>query len=109
MNSFTPDLQFHYDERLGIPLPMLERDWDGYSLEEQSEILLYWETVRGRIPDRIFALEREIAKLQSRMDNEENFETVCDLGWEIAGLASAINDLWIYFRLNQDVAAKGHH
>ncbi|WP_199622109.1 hypothetical protein [Paenibacillus alkalitolerans] len=109
MDLFRPEENFAYDERLGIPLPALEREWEEYTLEEQARILLYWEGVRGRIPDRIFALEREITDLQQRLDQEENFEKVCGLSWEIADLASAINDLHIYYRLNQDVAAKAHH
>jgi hypothetical protein len=109
VKSFRAEEQFTFDERLGIPLPALEKDWEDYSLPEQSHILLYWEGVRGRIPDRIFALERGIAMLQTRLELEENFEKVCALSWEIADLASAINDLHIFYRLNQDVAAKAHH
>lgn len=109
MELFRPEEHFALSERLGIPTPDLKREWDEFSIREQSEILYYWETVRGRIPDRIFALEREIVALQRQLDNEECFDTVCALTWDIADRASRINDLHIYFRLNQDVAMKAHH
>jgi hypothetical protein len=106
---FTPGEHFAYDERLGIPTPDLRRDWTSFTEMEQSEIIYYWETVRGRIPDRIFAFEAEIVALQHQLDHEEDFETVCALTWDIAERASRINDLHLYFRLNQDVAVKAHH
>ncbi|HZG56833.1 hypothetical protein [Paenibacillus sp.] len=107
--SFDPQSQFAYDERLGIPTPRLTKDWNEFTAREQSEILYFWETVRGAIPDRIFAFEREIVDLQSRLDEEENFDLVCEMTWDIAERASRINDLHLYFRLNQDVATKAHH
>lgn len=106
---FAAEEHFSYDDRLGIPTPDLRREWHEFSAREQSEILYYWETVRGRIPDRIFSFEREIVALQHELDHEENFEKVCALTWDIAERASRINDLHLYFRLNQDVAVKAHH
>lgn len=51
---------FSVDERLGIPLPNLTKAWEDYLEKEQQEILVFWETIRGRIPDRIalFVLPR---------------------------------------------------
>jgi len=109
MKTFSPERHFAFDERLGIPVPQLRMDWDAFTPSEQSEIIYYWEMVRGRIPDRIFAFEKEIVALQQRLDDEERFDVVCDLTWEIADRASRINDLHLFFRLNQDVAVKAHH
>ncbi len=109
MRSFQAETQFQFNARLGIPVPDLAREWEEYNAEEQSEILYYWETVRGRIPDRIFAFERDIISLQGELDEEEDFERVCALNWDIAERASRINDLHLYFRLNQNVAVKAHH
>jgi hypothetical protein len=109
MKPFAPEDHFVHSERLGIPTPDLQQEWDEFSSDEQSEIIYYWETIRGRIPDRIFALEREIVALQDQLDNEEHFEKVCALTWDVADRASRINDLHLLFRLNQDVAVKAHH
>ncbi|WP_309120156.1 hypothetical protein [Paenibacillus sp.] len=109
MEPFAPEAHFAFDARLGIPTPELRREWNEFTAAEQSAILYYWETVRGAIPDRIFAFEREIVALQARLDDEEDFEIVCALTWDIAERASRINDLHLYFRLNQDVAVKAHH
>lgn len=107
--SFSPEAQFAYDARLGILAPCLTKPWDEFSEAEQSDILYYWETVRGAIPDRVFAFERRIVELQRRMDMEERFDEVCRLNWDIAEYASRINDLHILFRVNQDIAAKAHN
>lgn len=95
--------QFVLDERLGIPLPVLTHDWEEYSREEQAQMLMIWETIRARIPDRIIALEKEINEKQAQLFQEEDFEISCRLNHEIAELASVINDLNIWFRVQQDV------
>lgn len=89
---------FVFDERLGIPVPRLLKDWDQHSLEEQQEILKEWEQIRGAIPDRIIAFERVVNEKQERMGREDSFEECCRLNSEIAELASRINDLNILFR-----------
>lgn len=109
MGRFIAAEHFAYDRRLGIDTPDLKREWDTFSSEEQADIIYYWETVRGRIPDRVKAFEREIVALQQQLDEEEHFGTVCALTWEIADRASRINDLHLFFRLNEDVAVKAHH
>lgn len=109
MKPFSAEEHFTYDALLGIPIPALKKEWAEFTAQEQAEILFFWETVRGNIPNRMVELEREITMLQSKSDAEENFETVCELTWQIAELASRIHDLNIYFRLNQDVAVKAHH
>jgi hypothetical protein len=45
---------FIFDERLGIKLPHLEKSWEEYTVNEQQEILVTWEIIRGKIPDRIY-------------------------------------------------------
>lgn len=92
---------FRQNERLGIPLPELEMDWNKYSKETQQKILLEWEKIRGKIPDRIKELENEINEKQEMLNNEFNFERSCQLNSDIAELASIINDLWLWYRMNQ--------
>lgn len=102
---------FAYDARLGIRLPALKRDWETYSPEERAAILAEWESIRGAIPDRIKQLERIIIEKQSRLDEEDDFAISCRLNSEIAELASTINDLHIWYRVNQEMetAAPAHH
>ncbi|GGE77075.1 hypothetical protein [Priestia taiwanensis] len=101
-------MYFKLDERLQIEIPHLAKDWDEYSDEEQQYILLMWESIRGKIPDRIFALEDIINEKQAKLSNETDFHASCTLNSEISDLASMINDLWLWYRTNQDISDKRH-
>ncbi len=100
--------QFAYNDRLGIRLPVLNLEWDEYSAEERSDILLEWEEIRSKIPDRIIQLETVITQKQNQLSEEENFLRSCELNSEISELASIINDLNIWFRVQQDYETKNH-
>ncbi|MCM3747132.1 hypothetical protein M3223_07155 [Paenibacillus pasadenensis] len=102
------DRYFHTDVRLGIPLPVFDREWEQYDVAEQMGIVEQWELIRGRIPDVIFALEREIVRTQHQLDNEDDFEASCRLNSDIAELASRINDLHIWYRVNQEIEQRRH-
>ncbi|MGD8191630.1 hypothetical protein ACQCN2_16740 [Brevibacillus ginsengisoli] len=99
---------FELDHRLGIPLPSLKQEWEDYTAEERASILLEWEEIRARIPDRIKELEVIINHKQNALSVEDNFQVSCQLNSEIAELASVINDLHIWFRIQQDHGAKTH-
>ncbi len=99
---------FSHDSRLGIPIPDFYCDWDEYSPKTQQLILFQWEKIRGRIPDRIAELEAEINRKQAKLSDEGNFEKSCKLNSEISELASIINDLWLWYRTNQDITGKIH-
>lgn len=101
--------EFVYDERLGIELPVLHEQWEMLSEQERSELLHEWERIRGRIPNRIFELERMIIEKQARLNTEENFPLSCILNTEISELASCITDLHLWFRADQDASVKGHY
>lgn len=94
---------FHLNERLGIQLPLLDRPWHEFNLHEQTEILSYWEQIRGTIPERIIVFERIINVKQQQLFEEESFEYCCLLNDEIAEYASRINDLHIWYRVNQTI------
>ncbi|MFE4704619.1 MULTISPECIES: hypothetical protein [Peribacillus] len=100
---------FIHDERLGIPIPDLNLEWDEYTKGEQQQILVHWENIRGSIPDRIKELESTINRKQFRLSDESNFAKSCQLNSEIAELASIINDLWLWYRANQGVTEKMHN
>ena len=99
---------FKFNERLGIPLPAFKKEWHHISEETQHSILLYWENIRGSIPDRIADLETMINLKQEELNNELNFSRSCSLNSDIAELASTINDLWLWYRTHQDVSTKTH-
>ncbi|MFY0543334.1 hypothetical protein [Brevibacillus sp. H7] len=100
--------QFTYDDRLGIRIPVLYHDWEMYSPDERADILLEWEEIRAKIPDRIIQLESIITQKQNQLSEEENFVRSCELNSEIHELASVINDLNIWFRVQQDYETKNH-
>jgi hypothetical protein len=99
---------FVLDKRLGIEIPVLELDWEEYSAEDRMAILERWEHARGTIPDRVIALERQINALQPLVFEEEDFEATCRLNADIAELASRINDLHIWYRINQEIETRRH-
>jgi hypothetical protein len=66
------------------------------------------EEIRATIPDRIIQLEAIIIEKQKQMFEEENFARSCELNSEIHELASVINDLNIWFRVQQDYETKTH-
>jgi len=99
---------FLYNARLSIYVPNNQIQWDLLSNDEQQNILLQWENIRGNIPDRIHDLENIINLKQEQLNKEEDFAVSCSLNTEIAELASIINDLWLWYRTQQDVSAKTH-
>lgn len=100
---------FIYNEHLGIEVLNIQDEWENISEQAQHSILLKWEQVRGKIPDRIKELEHSINSKQHHLNNEENFEISCKLNSEIADLASIINDLWLWYRLTQNVSEGKAH
>lgn len=100
--------RFVVDDRLGIALPELLKDWDEFSPQEKELILSDWEEIRGKIPDRIHELEKLINQKQEQLNTEDNFMESCKLNGQIAELASTINDLHLWFRAQQDIDTKQH-
>ncbi len=100
--------RFEFDQRLGIQIPDLTRDWNTYDKETQEEILTKWEEIRGNIPDRVKYLEEKINCKQDELYNEDDFGRSCALNSEISELASAINDLWLWFRAQGEITQRSH-
>lgn len=100
--------EFKHDQRLGIELPVLHREWEELSKEQRSQFLHRWEQIRGRIPDRIKALESVIIEKLNRLNEETDFAVCCVLNFNISELASIITDLHLWFRVNQEVSVKNH-
>jgi hypothetical protein len=100
--------EFIYNERLGIPIPELLVEWESYPINIREQIVDEWEQIRGRIPERIFELEKIINYKQNLLNIEENFPSACQLNSEIAECASTINDLHLWYRANQDLHSRVH-
>jgi hypothetical protein len=100
--------EFVYNKRLGIPIPELWEDWESYPISVREQIVDEWEQIRGRIPERIFELEKIINYKQSQLNVEEDFPHACKLNSEIAECASTINDLHLWYRANQELHSRVH-
>jgi len=99
---------FAWNERLHISLPVLQYDWNCYSMSQQADIIAQWESIRGAIPQQIFAFESIINRKQEQLFEEDDFERSCELNYEIADYASRINDLHLWYRLNQELDSRRH-
>lgn len=93
---------FQLNERLGLEVPMLSREWTEYSEADRQTILERWETSRGRIPALISAFEEAIHARQEKLYEEEDWEATLALMNEVSDYASRINDLNILFRTQPD-------
>lgn len=100
--------EFVWNCRLGIRLPRLRLEWAAYTKHERECILVQWEEIRGTIPQRIYELECRIRTEQERLYEEEDFEASCTINSRIAEFASRINDLHIWFRMNQELDSRRH-
>lgn len=103
MNSFI------FDQRLGISIPNLHVEWESLSINEQETIIQKWDVIRESIPDRIIELESKIRERQYQLDIEDDFIKSCNLNSEISELASIINDLNLWYRVDQDVSDDKPH
>ncbi|WP_424766768.1 hypothetical protein [Paenibacillus sp. sgz302251] len=100
--------RFEWNERLRIRIPVLESEWEQYELSEQLAIVEQWELVRGSIPDHVMEFEQLINVKQAQLFEEDSFEQSCILNYEIADYASRINDLLIWYRIDQQVESRRH-
>lgn len=102
-------VSFEFDNRLGIAVPQFVKPWEKLPYNQQIKVMLHWEKERGKIPDRISELEKEINVLQDLLYEESHFDTSCELNSNISNLASTINDLWLWYRAGENVEVRAHH
>lgn len=100
--------RFDWDERLRIRIPVLEAEWEQYEASEQLAIVEQWEIIRGTISDRVMEFEQLINVKQAQLFEEESFEQSCILNYDIADYASRINDLHIWYRIDQELESRRH-
>ena len=99
---------FIYDKRLGLHVPHLKQEFSDYPPPVQDSILTRWEQIRGTIPEHIKDIEEIINQKLNHLNDEEDFEVSCALNYEIAEYASIINDLWLWYRVDQGITTKTH-
>lgn len=97
---------FSEDKRLGISLSKLDKPWDKFTHQEQTKILSYWEKQRSKIPDRIKDLEKEVKVKTWGMLQENDERKMIQLNNDIVYLASIINDLNIWFRVEPAITGQ---
>jgi hypothetical protein len=102
------EYRFDWDERLRIRIPVLGVEWEQYEPSEQLAIVEQWEIIRGTIPDRVMEFEQLINVKQAQLFEEESFEQSCILNYDIADYASRINDLHIWYRIDQELESRRH-
>jgi hypothetical protein len=95
---------FEFNERLGIPLPALEKDWEAYTLDEQSQILAMWEQIRAQIPDRIRFFERKFMETFESLNSVTNGDELAQLSTKLAEISSIINELNVWYREEPNVS-----
>lgn len=101
--------EFVHDPRLGILIPQFEVDWDDLSRQDQEFIVEKWEHLREAIPDRIKELEAQLNHKYAQLNKEDDFMRSCQLNSEISEIASIINDLHLWYRIDQNVSAGKPH
>lgn len=99
---------FQLDTRLGIELPVFETPFEELPRTEQEAILLRWETIRARIPDQIMRLEHDIEGLLQLVHEEEDWDIIASYFVQISDLASRINELNTWRRVDPSLHATVH-
>jgi hypothetical protein len=99
--------EFVYNERLGIQIPVQHREWQEYSRAEQEAMIEQWEMLRARIPDRVKQLEEVIEDRQLKIAVEEDWDRVVALYEDVFAMASIINDLNNWMRVETYTSPDG--
>lgn len=101
--------EFVYDERLGIQIPVQHREWHEFSRAEQEAMIEQWEMLRSRIPDRVKQLEEVIEDRQLKIAVEDDWDRVVELYEDVFLMASVINDLNNWMRVETYTSDDGDH
>ena len=83
---------------LGIQVPVISEDWELLPYDIQQSILLYWENIRGMIPDRIKV--RKMASILNRLSFLTNLILNAPANLMEKSLTSlpSLTTLWLWFR-----------
>ncbi|RIV28603.1 hypothetical protein D2Q93_02295 [Alicyclobacillaceae bacterium I2511] len=98
-------MSFRHDQRLGIELPDLTTPYDELSHTQQEELIAYWEGVKAHIPDQIMKFERDIEGLLQVVHHEEDWDIIAAHFADISDLASRINELNMWRRVDPSLTA----
>ncbi len=98
-------MSFRHDPRLGIELPDLTTPYEELSHTQQEELIAYWEGVRAHIPDQIMKFEQDIEDHLQAVHQEEDWDIVAAHFADISDLASRINELNMWRRVDPSLTA----
>lgn len=101
-------MTFRLDDRLGIPLPEFTVPFEELSTEEQQEIIVTWESIRARIPDRILQFEEVIENILRLVHQEEDWDIIAKHFADISDYASRINELNTWRRVDPSLHPVPH-
>ncbi|GGJ06693.1 hypothetical protein GCM10010885_14800 [Alicyclobacillus cellulosilyticus] len=93
-------MQFLLDERLGIPLPNPELEFEQLTPAEQEEVIAQWERIKARIPEQILKFEAVIEDKLRQVHEREDWDEIAALFAEISDYASRINELNTWRRVD---------
>ncbi|MBL0386517.1 hypothetical protein JJB07_07635 [Tumebacillus sp. ITR2] len=105
----TARFEFVFNERLGIQIPVQHHEWHEYTRAEQEDLIHRWESIRSRIPDRIKELEEIIEDRQLKIAVEDDWDRVVELYEDVFFIASVINDLNNWMRLEPSTTDEEGH
>lgn len=97
---------FHHDERLSIPLPSFPQPFEEMAPTEQESVIVTWESIRARIPDRIQELEKMIEFHLENIRETEDWEQIILWFDEISDIASRIAELNTWQRVDPGLATE---
>jgi hypothetical protein len=101
----TVNNYFHLDTRLGIEVPNSDLPFEALPLSEQEAVLSHWERIRAMIPDRIRELEQVIEDLLAQIQLEEDWDAIVRRFDDISEIASRINELNTWLRVDPSLAS----
>ncbi|UOF90595.1 hypothetical protein LSG31_22530 [Fodinisporobacter ferrooxydans] len=102
----TMEPYFQYSQRLLIPLPELDQEWEMYTRSEQMTIIAEWERIRAQIPVRIREFEREFMDTFESLHHANDAQSIAELSEKMAELSSIINELNVWYRQEPHIS---HH
>ncbi|MCL6631017.1 MAG: hypothetical protein K6T63_00155 [Alicyclobacillus herbarius] len=101
-------MYFRYDDRLQIELPHFPVPFASLPPEVQEEVLVTWEKIRARIPERILDLEQRIEHVLQQVHHEEDWNTIAGYFQQISDYASRITELNTWRRVDPSLSTYAH-
>jgi hypothetical protein len=96
---------FRHNDRLCIPLPAFPQPFEEMAPTDQEDVIVVWESIRARIPDRILELEHNIQSHLDTIRETDDWEQIIALFNQISDIASRIAELNTWQRVDPHLTA----